>query len=266
MPDLNDELFSSFRTEGPTVNPLPASEVRRRGDRMRRRNNALAAVGGVAAALVIATPFAVLAGQEPDHPTPAPAPSPSGPQVDWLQQIPAGLPLTAGLVNGTETPGEPGVPVVSLCGQPVFDAVQQTVDVTGVVTVGTPGSDEPELTRTLVLYPDATAAAQAVSRIRDTVDTCPSEAGPGNHTVQHEVIGSDLPADEAFLLADRYLPAGEDYPDGIDYYVVARTGNAVLVTADLATVPYDAQVSIEQERVADLVDAMQVFSEAENSR
>ena len=47
MPD-NDPLESLDNfSEGLHVNSLPASEVRRRGDRMRRRNTALATVGGV---------------------------------------------------------------------------------------------------------------------------------------------------------------------------------------------------------------------------
>ena len=47
------------------MNPLPASEVRRRGDRMRRRNTALATVGGVvAAAVFIGTPVALMSGND----------------------------------------------------------------------------------------------------------------------------------------------------------------------------------------------------------
>lgn len=268
MPDLNDDLFHSFRTEGTPVNPLPASEVRRRGDRMRRRNNALAAVGGVAAALVvIATPVAIITQQGTDDPSPPVATQTTeAPQVSWRQEIPADLPLTAGLADGAETSEEPGVAQLTLCDQTAFDADLQTVDVTGATRRGAPNTDEPELNRTLALYPDAATAAEAVERLRDAVRSCGSQPGAGDITISHQLLDSVLPADEAFILSSDYVAAGDDFAQEIDYFVVARTGNAVLLTSDLGTVPYDAQVSIEQERVADLVDAMQVFSEAENSR
>ena len=47
MPDPMDEL-SNFEP-GVPVSPIPAAEVRRRGDRLRRRNTALAVGGAVAA-------------------------------------------------------------------------------------------------------------------------------------------------------------------------------------------------------------------------
>ena len=80
MPD-NDPLESLDNfPEGLHVDSLPASEVRRRGDRMRRRNTALATVGGVvAAAVFIGTPVALMSGNDKD--TVDPAPSPPTPSV-----------------------------------------------------------------------------------------------------------------------------------------------------------------------------------------
>ena len=82
--DLED-----FNQQGLNVNPLPPSEVRRLGDRMRRRNAAFAAVGAAAAIAVIVTPLAVFAGGR-DHaeppvtnqsvsPSVSPSESPSSP-------------------------------------------------------------------------------------------------------------------------------------------------------------------------------------------
>ena len=48
MPE-HDDLFATFTHQGLPVDPLPAAEVRRRGDRLRRRRTALVAVGSVAA-------------------------------------------------------------------------------------------------------------------------------------------------------------------------------------------------------------------------
>ena len=84
--------LENLKHEGMNVNPLPASEVRRRGTRMRRRNNALAAVGALAVVAVIATPLAVVArGGDHAGPGPVGSPSPSPTQTvrtDWLQTIP----------------------------------------------------------------------------------------------------------------------------------------------------------------------------------
>src|SRR5918992_2949226 len=69
MRDPIEEL-SSFDPGG-SVHPLPAAEVRRRGERLRRRNLALVA-GAVAAVLVVAIPISVLAGgDEGGRPEPA---------------------------------------------------------------------------------------------------------------------------------------------------------------------------------------------------
>ena len=261
MPDPIDDLFSTFQDGGTPVKPLPAAEVRRRGDRLRRRNTTLAAVGGVAAVLAVATPFAVLAQGGSDSSAPDPVAPPA--QVDWIQEIPAGLDLRTGLAAGAESSDEPGVPTLTLCGETAFDAAVQTVDVAGVVSRGTPNTDEPELRRTLALYPDGDAAAGAVTGLRGALEACPAEPGPGDQTIRHEPIASELGADESFLIASSYVAADEDYAQAISYFVVARTGNAVLVTADLGTAPYEPQVGIEQERVAEVVDAMQVFAQEE---
>ena len=104
MPD-NDPLESLDNfPEGLHVDSLPASEVRRRGDRMRRRNTALATVGGVvAAAVFIGTPVALMSGNDKD--TVDPAPSPPTPSVTedgqpgWLTEIPAEFPVTEGMTD-----------------------------------------------------------------------------------------------------------------------------------------------------------------------
>ena len=61
MPDPIEEL-SNFDPRSP-VNPMPAAEVRRRGDRLRRRNTARVVGGAVAAVVLVAVPVAVLCGR-----------------------------------------------------------------------------------------------------------------------------------------------------------------------------------------------------------
>lgn len=67
-----DDLMSDFDAGDP-VNPPQPSEIRRRGDRIRRRNTTFAAVGAAVAVAVIATPIAVLSGGSQDDTAPDPA-------------------------------------------------------------------------------------------------------------------------------------------------------------------------------------------------
>jgi hypothetical protein len=62
MSDPLDKL-ASF-DPGPAMSPLPPSEVRRRGDRARRRHTALVVGGAVAAVVLVVTPIAVLANRD----------------------------------------------------------------------------------------------------------------------------------------------------------------------------------------------------------
>src|SRR5688572_3820996 len=102
-----------FNEQGLTVNPLPAAEVRRRGNRMRRRNNAVAAIAGVAAVAIVAVPLGMYAangdGRSLEPPPLDPGPSrttESTVEPQWRQQIPAGFPLAEGLLprNGDGSP------------------------------------------------------------------------------------------------------------------------------------------------------------------
>ncbi len=110
MPETHDP-FSRFDPEVPV--PLSASDIRRRGDRLRRRNAGLAAAAGVAVLALIAVPIAVtssggdgaIAPAVPvktatDTPTPDPAPA------DLVTRIPDGFPLDADL-PGTNEDGSP---------------------------------------------------------------------------------------------------------------------------------------------------------------
>ena len=71
--------LENFSPGGPSMSPLPAREVRRRGDRMRRRRTAALSVAGAAAvAAVIATPLALAdgngdAGRDPGFTTSSPS-------------------------------------------------------------------------------------------------------------------------------------------------------------------------------------------------
>lgn len=70
MPDPIDEL-NTF-DPGVPMSPLPATEIRRRGDRRRRRTAAFAVGGAVAAVLLVAVPVGIVAGDD-DRADPQPA-------------------------------------------------------------------------------------------------------------------------------------------------------------------------------------------------
>lgn len=268
MPDLNDDLFSSFKNEGSPVTPLPASEVRRRGDRMRRRNNTLAAVGGVAAALVvIATPLAVVANQSTDSSEPQPADTPT--TIAWPQQIPADFEVRAGMrgdaANPPQDTTDPGVEQVEVCGEVAFDATGDgPVDVRGAHYESTE-STEDIVDRTVALYADGASATRAYDSLLNAVRLCgsepPTEVGD---VFEWTASPIGLAADDSALVTRGQIAEGDSFPSLVDYYVVARTGNALLVTH---TAGANAQEVADAQRsdAEPVVAEMQRFSADENA-
>jgi hypothetical protein len=256
MRDPLDEL-ESFTSPGLTMNPLPASEVRRRGTRMRRRNNALAAVGAVAAVALIATPIAMAAGGGNAGHTPDPAETPTA--VPWVTTIPAGFPLTDGL---PETNGHDGSPVearpgyhqqaVEVCADEAWTP-DQTTDVQQATYTG---ESEGGQDRTLALYRTGRAAEEAMTTLTARVQQCAAaSAGEGRSA---EVIAADA---DTVAYADHVSDAGDMFVNR-----VVRVGNAVLLDSTYAMGGGDPQVvqqtvDLLEEDAAGTVDAMCVFAE-----
>ncbi len=98
MPDHDDPLPGLRDVD---VRPLPAAEVRARGDRLRRRRTTLTVLGAAASVALVAGVVGVVTspgGQV--QPSPAPAitsPSPTTSQAAAAGQIPDDFPLTAGV-------------------------------------------------------------------------------------------------------------------------------------------------------------------------
>lgn len=268
------EDLENFTTGGLNVNPLPASEVRRRGDRRRRRTNALATVGSVAAVALIAVPLAVAAnGSGRTAPDPGLANSPSATttaspvEVGWLQQIPASFPLTEGLPATNGHDGSPvtahqgydvQVPVAPCGSQPwALDAPVATVDAEQAIYTGESEGGED---RTLALYADEATAREALDAIRTPlVEGC---TVPRTGIASSELV-SDL-GEESLVYVDRYRDRGQ-FTGEANLFQVVRVGNALLVATtyfggagDDAVVDETAQHLATQS--ADTTSSMCVFA------
>ena len=158
MRDPLDEL-ENFTDPGLTMDPLPASEVRRRGTRMRRRNHALAAIGGVAAVAIIATPLAMAASNNRTDTTPPPATRSPSPTATWVQEIPPAFPIADGLPDATIRDWYQQQSDADACdGLGWSPDTPATVDVSQAVQKETEGGWD----RTLALYADEDAASRSL--------------------------------------------------------------------------------------------------------
>jgi hypothetical protein len=230
MRDPIDEL-ESFDMPG-TTTPLPAAEVRRRGDRIRRRNTALAAAGGLAVVAAIAAPIAAVAlDHDARRIQPAPAPA-----VSWRQDIPRPLDVGAVPAGSTVTftvRDRSVVDDLTLCGVPTFstrsdDPVGPAVQAAGA-SAGEPGT-ESSSARTLAVYPDADTAAAAVAALRRGVERCPVDDGAGRPTYTWEVVpGTSVDgADEGYVVAQQ-VRFDKTLTSDLTAFEVARVGNAVVL-------------------------------------
>ena len=269
MPD-NDPLESLDNfPEGLHVDSLPASEVRRRGDRMRRRNTALATVGGVvAAAVFIGTPVALLSGNDGGNDVdPAPAPTETeDARPQWLTEIPAEFPLADGFpkTNGldgspTEVVDDPTPFTVLLCGAewPTFGHV----DSAGISYAG---ESEDTSDRMLLLLSDESAARASLDELREGVRACPNAPwSDGDSILLSSLVDLDLGTEDSVVVAQR-LQLDDGLITDLSVTEVARSGNALFVERSYGSAADDATVTFETERLKERsavpLGAMCVFS------
>ena len=226
--------------QGVDVTPLPPSEVRRRGERLRRRHNALAAVGGVAAIALIATPIAILAGGDNQALQPT---NPSSPTVTttqsatpgvWLTTIPAGFPLAQGWPEPTE-PGEG----LGIAGPSRNLAVDEPGAMCPATAVSVPAPvDELAATwtqpadyrsRQLLLFASNGQAQQYADWLRDTFANCEGVESGDGYVISASVVDYQ-PVTFAWNATLRSELQGAPAP-GLQLVQVAVVGNAVLVNA-----------------------------------
>ena len=226
--------LENFSTGGTPMTPLPAAEVRRRGDRLRLRNTTLLSVAGaVAVAVIIAAPLALSGGTDKTGPdtgfaTQTPSATASGDVGGaWLANIPKDFPLE----EGYPADNEDGTPIsvrdvdapelFSLCDAYVTFGDQVLDEAT--VTYSAP---EDERNRWLAVYPDAASADRALGAIGSVVEDCPVEEVKGTETVLTP-FSSSL-GDRALAWTSRYRTDGL-FDVGLGVFQAVRVGNAVLL-------------------------------------
>ncbi|GAA4375663.1 hypothetical protein [Nocardioides caricicola] len=261
MPDPIDEL-ENFSIPGPPMNPMPAAEVRRRGDRIRRRNNALATVGGIAAVAVIATPFAVFAGGQssPDDVDPAPAPqwSTTVPDSFDIAALPEGSTYSFEVVDGST------VDDVTLCGAPAFSTASNDPAGPATDTVGATWTElesSGTADRTLAVYADGATAQTALDGFRQAVLDCGQDRTGGVSTV-NDVVDRAVPGAEDSFVYTNQVKNGALLFD-MTAYEVARVGNALYVANSHTSAGGDQAmdtVDLLIEHSAPVLDQMCVFS------
>jgi len=271
-------------SEGLTVNPLSPSEVRRRGDRLRRRNAVTGAVAAAAVVAVMATPFVLLnhgdaktdPGPTTNGPTPTeattlpssspsatPGDDPTGPRV---AEIPDDFPLIAGWPDPSQSEyGDKALKgpsrdlaalEITACGSQVPDPGNlDRLDATWT-------NAEDYRARELLTFSTAQEAVTYVAHLRALWQECQSEeTGDGGQV--HELRTTQVGGESVALLTGYTYQGGPTVGLSIDH--VVRLGRAVLIdaTSNEGTLEAaDDQIAGMTQDSADVVAAMCLYTEA----
>lgn len=256
------------------ASPLPAEEVRRRGDRVRRRRAALHLAGAAAAVALVVSGAALASGSlttvGPDHgpattqtPSAEPRPSPTEetPPGGWLTDIPADFTVEDGM---PEPGGDNEDRTVSdrlrtpWALDPCLDSAE-TGSRTDFVDV-TQAAPAQFYRRQLAAYPDAAAAREVMARFAAELARCTAD------DTAWATYGPAFEAgDESFAVVAHAEENGLRFTPAT-HFAVVRVGNAVLVATydgEFGAAPQDSIVEILQEpraHAAAVADRMCVFA------
>jgi hypothetical protein len=245
VPDLND--LDHFDQGLPHMDLLPPSEIRRRGNRLRRRRTALVASGGVlAAAIAIGAPVVALSGSGPDRGTDVatapPSPARTEPDGGWTTTVPKGFPLLAGFAD------EGAKASHSLDGDAAVPAGCQSIFVgyTDSLVASYQGVEDRE-TRVLAIFPDAATASAQMVQFRATVEACTAYAGTDRVVGVH---AADLGTQESMAFSEQ-VQLDQDLLTDLTLTVIGRTGNAIYLDSSFGTVGGDVQIAAEIARLTE---------------
>lgn len=215
MPDL----FSPLRDSTESL-PAGPEDIRRRGDRARRRRTALR--GGVAVAAVAAVASGVLLLGPAPAPQIQPSPTPTT-DVEAPTTIPADFPLAAGMIEGDESNDDPWLADIDYC-----DASSSMADI--AVDDRFVQRLQPQLNqaRSLELFDSPrTAQARALDHV-EKFRSCPAFTTQVGSVAGTVVARSGL-GDEGWTVSRSFTNDGEPQ-FGQEIYQVVRSGNALLIT------------------------------------
>jgi hypothetical protein len=275
------ETLKQNLDDGAAGPALPASEVRRRGDRMRRRRTTVRALGAACAVAVIASGGIAMGGNlTGSSPQPPPATRQVDPTPDRTEPaeprrvvtaIPDDFPLAEGYPADTGSDQElvgPGADVPSLeegvlvCDQVAYPTVDPAERLGAVFR-----QPEDFRSRELTTYPDDATARQALTNLVEAHRACARESfgGTPESVTLTEVRQSQL-GDDGYAVVRSYELGGEP-AIGLSQIQAVRVGNALLLSTTSnegsgEPEAVDAAVRGEEATIAPLVEAMCVFSEA----
>ena len=245
MPDLHD--LDDFDQGLPAMDLPPAAEIRRRGDRMRRRRTALVAAGGVlAVALAVGTPMVAFSGSGADDDLqPAPKPSQTDRPRDWVTQV-LDFPIEGGFPEPFERPDLFDPALVQACDNV---ALPGGAFVDEVVVKHT-GESEDEAQRWLILYPDQQGAEQMMAEVRDVLRTCRTSVRGGGESLVYDEEPVDLGTEDSYAWTEQFRH-GDGLLSDLTYVQVARTGNAIYVESHYGSPGGDEVIASVQQLLTD---------------
>ena len=226
---------------------LPPAEVRRRGDRLRRRRTALQAVVATAAIAVVVGAGATLTGGSDRRGDPAPATQPTR-TGQAAPTIPAGIALAQGLpdpggdgtVVGPSNSDKAALRPIEVCGTRAYP-VERATDRLSVRYEG----PEDFRGREVTAYDDPSVAKLVVDGMTRAMRDCPREDAGGTTAVTR--TGQVAAGDESWAYVTTYEQQGQASV-GLQVVTASRVGRYVVVTtrADEGG-PADAQTRLGQQ-------------------
>ncbi|KQZ67375.1 hypothetical protein [Nocardioides sp. Root151] len=248
--------LENFSSEGLPMNPLAPSEVRRRGDRIRRRNQGVLALGAAAAVAVVATSGVLVAGavNQGEGPDPAVDPTQTTDRTTsgFLTTIPDDFALDVGM-GGAQVTEDGQMDDLDYCGTtPLSDL--PTLDVRSAEVSG----GETSVTRTLYLLENQDEARATHVAVLDAARDCAAEKMPDG-TVALQPADDSWPGNTITLDLGR----GAETEPTVQVVNVVTNGPAVLVTSIWGVWSGDVQPGVETSRdgLGQLVPELDLFGD-----